>query len=191
MKNFEVEVKYRVEDFAPIEEQLEKMGAIPLPEALQCDTYFQHPCRDFSKTDEALRIRQSTDGVYVSYKGPKVDKLTKTREELEFPIGQTAETKDQYIELFNALGFSVAMDVEKSRREFKLEREGRLIKVALDSVAGIGSFVELETECSQSEIAAGREVVMSLAEKLSLSKSIQTSYLEMVMRKSRSHGISP
>ncbi|MDF1813093.1 MAG: class IV adenylate cyclase [Verrucomicrobiales bacterium] len=181
MKKYEVEVKYRVADFERLETRLSELGAVPLPENYQCDTYFQHPARNFAETDEALRIRQSTDGLFVTCKGPKIDAETKTRHEIEFSIGESDADKTQFAELLDALDFAVVADVEKRRREFKLMRDGQLYKIALDTVNKAGCFVELETECTGSELAAGQEAIKHLAEQLNLTDSIRTSYLEMIL----------
>jgi adenylate cyclase class 2 len=55
---YEVEQKYRVDDLAAVQERLCALGAAWDDEVQQVDRYFAHPCRNFSETDEALRIRQ-------------------------------------------------------------------------------------------------------------------------------------
>ena len=51
--------------------------------AEQVDRYFAHPCRDFARTDEALRLRRDGDDVAITWKGPRIDAATKTRRESE------------------------------------------------------------------------------------------------------------
>ena len=43
------------------------------------DLYFNSPLRDFKESDEALRIRIKEEGARLTYKGPKLDKETKSR----------------------------------------------------------------------------------------------------------------
>ncbi|MFQ5888201.1 MAG: class IV adenylate cyclase, partial [Candidatus Hydrothermarchaeales archaeon] len=54
----EIEVKAYVKDFDKIENAIVRQGGRFEKEEIQKDTYFNHPLRDFAKTDEALRIRR-------------------------------------------------------------------------------------------------------------------------------------
>src|SRR4029079_17138635 len=83
---FEVEQKHRVDDTGALTDRLAALGVAIGPPAVQVDQYFAHPCRDFASTDEALRIRTTGGASFVTYKGPKVDKTTKTRREIELPL---------------------------------------------------------------------------------------------------------
>lgn len=56
----EVEIKTRI-DIEEIKDKLSKLGAKFIREQHQLDTYFYHPCRDFKKNDEALRVRVVAD----------------------------------------------------------------------------------------------------------------------------------
>lgn len=84
---FEVEMKFRVQsvkDFMKILEQ--KYFARFDPEVIETDHFFQHPVRDFAKTDECLRLRRRQNELMITYKGAKIDTLTKMREEIELPL---------------------------------------------------------------------------------------------------------
>ena len=81
----------------------------------QSDLYFQHPCRDFRQTHEALRLRKTDDGVRITYKGPIIDSRTKMRRELELPVGRDAGDFDQFRELLTILGFVAVRGVEKTQ----------------------------------------------------------------------------
>ena len=102
---------------------------------IQSDTYFAAPHRDFAKTDEALRIRSLDGQAVLTYKGPKLDSVSKTREELETPVDEATTTG-----ILHALGFSEAGVVRKKREVF---RAGE-ITVCLDAVEGLGEFLEVE-----------------------------------------------
>src|SRR4051812_11900536 len=54
---YEVEQKHGVEDEAALIVRLQQHGAHLEKPFDQRDQYFAHPCRDFAKTDEALRVR--------------------------------------------------------------------------------------------------------------------------------------
>ena len=56
-------------------------------------------------------------------------------------------------------------------------------RVVLDSIAGLGEFVEVETEAHEEEIDAAREEVAGMIESLGLNPDaeIRTSYLELLL----------
>lgn len=86
--NYEVEQKFWVDDLRAVERELAQLG-VRLGEVIeQVDCYFAHPARDFAETDEALRIRRSGSDCFLTYKGPKIDATTKTRQEIEIPLPQ-------------------------------------------------------------------------------------------------------
>jgi adenylate cyclase, class 2 len=176
--NFEVEQKHRVEDAAALVERLEERGVSLGPPLLQVDEYFNHPCRDFGQSDEALRIRTVGDASVVTYKGPKVDATTKTRRELELPL---AVEPGEFAELLAALGFRPVRTVRKSRRPFELAHRGRVVHGAWDEVEGIGTFVELELAADEAGIDAAKHVIASLAAELRLGPSERRSYLELLL----------
>ncbi len=82
----EVEMKFRVDDVAALRALLAHMTLERLPTENHVDTYFRHPVRDFAKTDEAFRCRIVDDRAWLTYKGPRLDATTKSREELELPL---------------------------------------------------------------------------------------------------------
>ncbi len=55
------------------------------------DLYFRHPSRHFRQTHEALRLRRCDSDVFITYKGPVVDKKTKMSREIEIAIGRSLE----------------------------------------------------------------------------------------------------
>jgi len=80
----EVEVKLRVENPLLTTRLLEETGFSKIYECIEIDYYYNHPCRDFSKTDEAVRIRwrkcNSREFLALTYKGPKrIDNGVKTK----------------------------------------------------------------------------------------------------------------
>src|SRR6188472_3846060 len=130
----EVEQKFRVADLTAFAARLAERGVTFGEPQLQVDSYFNHPSRDFSQTDEALRIRQVGASNYVTYKGPKLDATTKTRREIELPISPGEPAAAQFGELLVALGFRPVAAVRKLRRKATLSHAGRQIEVVLDDV---------------------------------------------------------
>jgi adenylate cyclase, class 2 len=180
---FEVEQKHRVPDLRTLEERLAERGAQIGPPVLQADQYFAHPGRDFAQTDEALRIRTVGNQSFVTYKGPKLDKATKTRHEIELPLDSSDSSGAKFAELLKALGFKTVLVVHKRRRTFHIEAAGRQVEGALDEVDGVGMFVELELLADESGLDEARSVVSTLATELDLGPCERRSYLEMMLEK--------
>jgi adenylate cyclase class 2 len=180
---FEVEQKFPVADLAEIERRLAEIGAKIGAPVEQVDLYFAHPVRDFGHTDEALRIRRVGEESFITYKGSKIDPTTKTRREIELPLADGAEAVRQWRELLEALGFRPVAEVAKRRRTAKIDWEGRQVEVALDEVAPLGSFVELEIGADEEEVQSAKNCLASLAAKLGLGPGERRSYLELLLGK--------
>lgn len=177
----EVEQKYPAGDLSAIETRLVALGVQFAAAKEQSDAYFAHPARDFAQTDEALRIRRVGHHNYVTYKGPKQGPVGKTRRELEFPLMPGEDGARQFAELLVALGFRPVATVAKRRRTGLLTWHGLSVEAALDEVAQVGSFVELETSVEPEAAAAAQQQLSALGAALELSGSIRTSYLEMLL----------
>ena len=179
---YEVENKYRNADIDQVRAELEKLGAEFQPPIEQIDRYYAHPSRDFAQTDEALRIRRNGDKFRITYKGPKVDKTTKTRKEIEVPLPDGGETDRQFGALPDALGFKPVIEVKKTRTPAEFTRGGREFEVALDQVDQVGDFVEIETSAgSDEELDAAREALEQLAADFGLQQTERRSYLELLL----------
>ena len=152
----------------------------------QVDRYFAHPARDFAETDEALRLRRVGDENRVTYKGPKLDALTKTRREIELPIEPGKAGLARFAELLEALSFRPVREVAKTRTPGVLDWQGRHIEIALDEVARVGLFVEIELVTHEEDADGAREAIKSLADQLGLTRSERRSYLEMLLEADRS-----
>ena len=151
----------------------------------QVDRYFAHPARDFAETDEALRLRRVGDENRVTYKGPKLDALTKTRREIELPIEPGKAGLARFAELLEALSFRPVREVAKTRTPGVLDWQGRHIEIALDEVARLGLFVEIELVTHEEDADGAREAIKSLADQLGLTRSERRSYLEMLLEAER------
>ncbi len=180
---YEVEMKFRVSDHAPIAEQIQSIGGTFAAAETQVDTYMSHPCRDFAETDEAFRIRNIGDRYYVTYKGPKIDSETKTRKELEFSIVNPAES----LQLYQALGFCPVDAVKKTRQLATVNYHHWPISIGLDNVDGLGMFVELETLTSEDKLPAARSAVKQLAGELGLTNGERRSYLNLLQQQASHH----
>lgn len=182
--SYEVEVKYRTTDHAALGERLIALGAVPGPEVVHEDAYLSHPARDFAQTNEALRLRRVGDANRITYKGPRRDGPTKTREEIEVPFGDGTESLDQMRRLFANLGFRPVALIRKLRRPFHLVFQGRAIEVVLDVAEGLGEFAEVEAiAASEIDLPAAQGVVLALARTLGLTEVEPRSYLRMTLER--------
>jgi adenylate cyclase class 2 len=168
----EIEVKAALKDRRQVEARLRGLGAKAKEERRQVDLYFAHPCRDFGATDEALRLRLDGKRQVMTYKGPKLDGRSKTREEIE----QTIEF-DRMAATLRRLGFKDFLRVEKVRTDYSWEG----IVISLDRVDGLGDFIELEVEDEDRERGLSR--ILDLKSRLGVQGNETRSYLELIMEK--------
>ncbi len=175
----EVEVKLPVKDPAALENKIKQMRMKSAGEKKQLDIYYNAPDRDFAKTDEVLRIRIENDKNYLTYKGAKLDGKTKSRREIEIEIEAKAVKKLR--SLLSLLGYREIAAVNKIRRVYKF----RGLKISLDRVEQLGSFIEVEVPAVEKNFETKRKQVFDLLQTLGLSlkDSIQQSYLELLLAK--------
>jgi len=183
MPAFEVELKFPSNDLASLERVLRERGARSTASKTQIDRYFNHSGRDFAQTDEALRLRVDGDRPRITYKGPKIDKETKTRKEIELPIGETIDDLERMSEMLTLLGFREVATVRKNRKTFELVIDQTEIEVALDDVAGVGSFIEIEGSADEESVDRVRQIILKLAQELGLTAPEHRSYLELLLSK--------
>jgi adenylate cyclase class 2 len=181
----EVELKFPLQDPDSLLKSLDHVRQnLSFIAREETDEYFQHPCRDFRVTDEALRIRASGEQVELTWKGPKLDVLTKSRRELELTIGdQSAASeyrRERLREILLALGFSSLGFVHKHRRTAEFSFRGRTIHVSVDEVRGLGLFVELETLCEPPDRESAAALLLQLADVLGLKNSERRSYIMLL-----------
>jgi len=178
---YEVEQKFPVADVAALKARLVALEATVSGRRGEIDRYYAHPARDFAVTDEALRIRRTDRANYITYKGPKVDTTTKTRREIELPLGPHEGDVAAWEGLLEALGFTPVAEVAKRRRKAIVPWQGRRIEASLDDVVELGTFVELEIVTEEADVESAKAAIASLAEHLELSGSERKSYLELLL----------
>ena len=178
---FEVEQKFRLIDAQATRARLDALGVRWSAQQQQVDRYFNHPARDFARTDEALRIRTIGHDNFVTYKGPKLDATTKTRREIELPLPAGAEAAAQFGELFETLGFKPVAEVHKCRQPGQLAWHDFAVEIAWDQVEGLGPFVELELIAEESGLAPAKACLAALAHELDLQQGERRSYLELLL----------
>ena len=179
----EVEVKVAVNHREKLENSLHELGFSKGELILEKDTYFDTTEDFIRKNDRALRLRSSanlTSGEshhYITYKGPKLDKISMTREELETEIADAQVMK----ELLGALGYVKMYSVIKTRQYFTLED----MTACIDAVNDLGEFLELEMVVSEEERESTLEHIVEFLGEIGYRKEdiIRTSYLSMLQKK--------
>jgi adenylate cyclase class 2 len=184
--HYEVELKFRCNELERVRGALVALGAASGDAVEQADAYYRHPVRDFARTDEAFRLRRVGVRNVMTYKGPKVDATTKTRYEREAPLADGEEAFRAADDIVRRLGFEPVAEVRKRRQALQLAWHGLPVEAALDEVAGVGSFVELEASVdapdqNSSALDAARGALLELAEQLGLRESERRSYLELLL----------
>ncbi len=174
----EVEVKAKIKSFDEMRKMLDEINAVKVKTEHQEDRYFNSPVCDFAQTDEALRIRETkTDekhNLFITYKGPKIDAKSKTREEVEMEI----EDADKASKIFENLGFKEVRTVVKDREYYKYEN----YEISLDNVHGLDPYMEIEISLEDnSDYSKAQESIFKLFEKLGITDGFErTSYLELL-----------
>ncbi|OWT33065.1 adenylate cyclase [Methanobrevibacter sp. 87.7] len=177
----EVEAKAKINNFDDVRDKIEKLGAKLVKIEHQEDLYFNSPIVDFADTDEALRIRKTNtdteNNLFITYKGPKIDKKSKTREEIEMEI----EDKEKCRKIFKHLGFVEAREVIKDREIFKYKN----YELSLDHVKGLGPYMEIEILVEDgTDYNDAQKGLFDLFAKLGITDNFErTSYLELLENK--------
>lgn len=177
----EVEVKYRNADRTVTIATLLDWGATLLHDRTDHDLYYQAPDRDLKATDEAFRLRRIGETNCLTYKGPKRDIETKTRTEIEVPLGDGSAVAADAERLLAALGYKPVIAVRKKRRVYQFNRNGFDIEACFDTVEGVGEFVELEIRAEEAQYEEAKETLLEAATELGLSDQEKRSYLGLVL----------
>lgn len=142
----EIEVKLLIKNPEQAGRLLLNLGLLKVDTCIEDDYYFNHPCRNFAESDEALRLRSRNCGSsrthVLTYKGPREIALSrvKVREELEVYLDERGFTEIKAI--LSRLGFKQVTCFTKKREIYS----GRGVKASIDLLYGVGYFLELELE---------------------------------------------
>lgn len=178
----EVEIKLPVKELHSVEKKLALLGFVSGCRFREVDMYFDNENRQIRKQGEALRVRKVTElqtgksNTVITFKGRKLDQISMSRKELETGV-EDAET---CIQIFQSLGFQTVLPVVvKTRQHY----ESGKMTACLDSVEGLGDFLELEMVIREDE---SKELALSQIEEVlkqlgyTLADTTKTSYLSML-----------
>ncbi|MHA2391647.1 MAG: class IV adenylate cyclase [Promethearchaeota archaeon] len=193
----EVEIKIRIADPDLIRRKFKKSKASYRFSLTHEDTYYNMPkgLRDFKQTDEALRLRKSAryerknkkdpgkTEYFLTYKGRKMDTLSKTREEIDLEIEDSSKMK----KLLKLLGFQEVLMVKKERELYEIEFQNIKIEALIDYIPVLDQHyieVELLTDTKE-EIEKSRAILFDFLSSLGIQQenSIRKSYLELILEK--------
>jgi len=193
----EVEIKVKISDPNLMRKRFEENNGVYNLSLDHEDSYFNMPkgLRDFRQTDEALRLRKSIEfnredktktqkiNYYITYKGKKIDKTTKTREEIEVKISEIEDMKT----LLKLLGFREVFTVVKKRELYDFMFNNTRIEALIDYIPILEQhFVEVEviTE-SYEDVEKSKELLFKFLSNFGIKKqeSIRKSYLELISDK--------
>jgi len=140
MKDIEIEIQVKIEKSAPLVAFLKERATFK-SEKRQVDEYFSPAHRDFlaaRPVKEWLRLRDASGDFSITYKNWHYDDAGKSHyaDECESKI----ESLETCRKIFEALNFKSLIVVEKVRKTWDYET----YEIALDSVTGLGDFVEVE-----------------------------------------------
>lgn len=173
MENYEIEAKYRVKDLDKVLKYISKrLGLKKYMTCIETDYYFNHPCRDFRQTDEALRVRrvlcQDLESIVLTYKGPREDSELGIKKRIE--IETIVNDLYKILMILEKLGFKQVIVFSKERTTYKNED----LVVTIDKLYGIGTFMEIET--------SSMEVIKTIREDLAhYIEPIAKTYLEICL----------
>jgi len=176
----EVETKLKIDCIEHIEERVKELIGDYQGEKTEIDLYFDHPDMQILSGGGALRVRDSNGKYRLTYKGPKKDDETTSREEIEIGI----ESAREMIKILDELGFYEICEVKKLRKTYLLKD----LIITLDNVADLGEFIEVEGKASNDqEFEEKKGEIFKLLKKLGLSTEgiSQRSYLEMLLREKK------
>lgn len=167
----EIEAKMRVDNTATLEARLVEVGARRGPVIRETNTFFDSTRGNLKRTDQGLRIRveltaEGQRTITITHKGPRDPGKLKRRAETELVVNDERTAA----ELLNALGYSVVLSFEKTRRRWELDG----CHVDIDTIPYLGDFVEIE--------GPDDHIVLAVREKLSLGSSplIRASYISLL-----------
>ncbi|MFP3298572.1 MAG: class IV adenylate cyclase [Thermocladium sp.] len=175
---FEVEIKYRVSLLDDLR-KIVSLVAKPIGISVEEDHYFNHPCRDFAQSDEAIRIRIHGDGeVIMTYKGRRIGSVGKSRMEINLKV----DDYDNAALMMASLGFKEVAVIRKRRELFTVDK----YTIYLDNADNLGKFVEVETMVSDESLIdeTAQDILKFAQEKLGLKPEQieRRTYLELAMQ---------
>lgn len=177
----EVEIKLSIADAETVEMKLQNLGFQKENLMRESDVYLNSTDFNLREKDRALRIRNCENlstgetQTVLTYKGPKMDHISMTRQELETEVADANVCQ----EILMGIGYTQIYPVCKLRQYYQKEE----VTACVDRVERLGDFLELEILTDNEN---GREKALKqlneMLEKLGyrMEDTIYSSYLSML-----------
>jgi len=172
--NVEVEVKIEIENFEEVKAKVSAVGKL-IKSIKQIDEYYV-PChRDFfaqkPQPTEWLRIRTNPDKVIFEY-DKSINKKANGEQECAEEYETVISDPEEFRKILNFLDFKKVVNVDKQREYWDCGD----LEIALDNVAGLGSFIEVEAKGDFENTAKAKEACLKFLEELGIknAENIQT-----------------
>lgn len=164
----EIELKFYVDNFGPLRNKLQKIGAKRIWAGKEKNWYFDTPTQTLRKRRVAFRLRTAGDNK-LTLKANGSRRIFKSVDEYEISVSDADETR----KILEKLGFRIRIAYSKKRECWKYKKAD----ITLDSLP-FGKFVEIEASPQQ---------IRSLAQKLGLSfaESTTKSYIQLLREHSK------
>lgn len=137
----ETEIKIAISDLNVMRERLKTVGATRRGERFEINAFFDTADHALKSGGNGLRLRSMRDASgqtrnVITYKGPAAGDAVRSREEIEFSIGDFDAART----LLARLGYVATIAFEKRRETWELG--GCLVE--LDELPRLGTFLEIE-----------------------------------------------
>ncbi len=196
-KMFEIEIKLKIRNKEELKSKLLKdFKGIHKINLVNYDLYYNKPVGtgDFSHTDEALRVRSTTEIDIktrkilkntndITYKGPKLDNIIKSRVEHVCKISDS----DIMDLILQALGYRKVISILKQREVIHIEFQEKKIECLIDKIENLeGWYFEAEVMVeNHNELNAIKELLLEFITAIGYEKSdiIVDSYLDLIQNR--------
>lgn len=161
----EVEIKARCDEarFPELRERLLALGAQKVKEKRQLDQYYNLPHKDLRGTKQYVRLRAEGESGVLAFHDNLNTGLTN---EYEVKVSDRQMTE----KILENFGLKKLGLIDKFREAFKLED----FEICLDKVAGIGTFIEVETDGNEQNWKEKQKECIQMLKKLGLDESSLT-----------------
>ena len=141
----EMEESFVIEnDFQEILQKIQEENFIFVDENVEEDTYFTDAAEIFIKDRICLRTRKTNeDSLELTYK-PKTDNRTEQYGKKECNIDIKVKDYEDIKFILNELGFKQYISFKKHRKTYTKTINGIVHNIMLDTIEGVGKFIELE-----------------------------------------------
>ncbi|WBB74744.1 class IV adenylate cyclase [Micromonospora sp. WMMD1128] len=185
MKYIEIEQKFVLHDADALRAKLREIDARPTSPRVQRDTYLRPPYQTMEQVDQLdhwLRVRQEDDGSSSINFKRKLD-LGPTSATNYHEYESRVTDAEAVLHILDELDFVRIVEVRKTREEWDVSSQ---IVAAIDTIDGIGSFVEFEfVGDADSPQEALNQLTQFVGElKIKLGDQINVGYAQLKLRQS-------